>query len=124
MTTTAAMPPPIASARGDAWRGRTPPTPFERTGGGVRTAAAAAWRCCLALLPLGMRRKGSGCLGFHGFACGREDQESDKKEEGGQGERLDLEVAERCVDAREGEPVDGASSRGRLLARHGLGDRP
>ena len=50
-------PPPIASARGDAWRVRAPPTPFERTGGGA--VAAAVCLCCLALLPLGMGGKGS-----------------------------------------------------------------
>src|SRR5579884_599024 len=85
ITATTAMPAPIASARGDAWRGpRTPPTPLERTGGGVRTAVAAARRCSLALLPLGMRWKGSRLFGGPG---GRQDQESNEKEEAGQGER-------------------------------------
>src|SRR5690349_4999348 len=84
-------PPPIASARGDAWRARTPPTPFERTGGGVRTAAAAACLCCLALLPLGMSGKGSRYLGLPGRG---EDQESDEKKEGGEGELGDREIPE------------------------------
>ena len=90
ITMASAIPPPIASARGDAWRARTPPTPFERTGGGA--VAAAACLCCLALLPLGMSGKGSRYLGFPG---GGEDQESDEKKEGGEGERRDGEVAER-----------------------------
>src|SRR3954463_640189 len=74
ITMASATPPPIASARGDAWRARTPPTPFERTGGGA--VAADACLCCLALLPLGMGGKGSRYIGFLG---GREDQESDEK---------------------------------------------
>src|SRR5262245_9596457 len=93
--------PAIASARGDAWRARAPPAPFERTGGGA--AAAACWRCCLALLPLGMGRKGSRYLGLLG---GGEDQESDEKKEGGEGESRDREIAERMVD----DPVGSASS--------------
>ena len=62
ITTTRTTPPAIASARGDAWRAR-PPAPFERTGGG----AAARGRLPLlrlALLPLGMRGKGSRYLGL------------------------------------------------------------
>src|SRR6478752_10822906 len=81
ITMASAMPPPIASARGDAWRPRVPPTPFERTGGGAATAAACL--CCLALLPLGMGGKGSRYLGLPGRG---EDQESDEKEEGGERE--------------------------------------
>src|SRR5690242_2614827 len=102
-TTSATTPPAMASARGDAWRARTPPAPFERTGGGVRTAVAAACLCCLALLPLGMRGKGSGRLGLSG---GCEDQESDEKEEGCEREGRDREVAERVV----GDPVDAAAA--------------
>src|SRR6266550_7476343 len=98
ITMASAMPPPIASARGDACRARTPPTPFERTGGGA--VAAAACLCCLALLPLGMSGKGSRYLGFPG---GGEDQESDEKKEGGEGESRDGEVAERV----QGDPVGG-----------------
>src|SRR5262249_6646237 len=45
--TTMSTPPAMPRTFGDAWR--TPPAPVERTGGG---AATAAWRCCLALLPL------------------------------------------------------------------------
>src|SRR5690349_20130973 len=89
ITMTRATPPPIASARGEAWRARAPPTPFERTGGGA--VAAACCLCCLALLPLGMRGKGSRYLGLSGRG---EDQESDEKKEGGEGELGDREVAE------------------------------
>src|SRR5436305_9523198 len=114
MMTTSATPPAIPRVRGDAWRARDPPAPFERTGGGVRPAvAAAAWRCCLALLPLGMRRKGSRSLGFPG---GRKDQESNEKEEAGQRKRRDRHVAE-LVD-----PLDGAAARRGHLARVGLLD--
>src|SRR5690349_18085798 len=96
-----AMPPPIASARGEAWRARVPPTPFERTGGGAVTAAACL--CCLAFLPLGIGRKGSRSLGLSG-RC--EDQESNEKQEGGEGEFRDREVAERVAS----EPVDAAAA--------------
>src|SRR6478736_10421442 len=111
ITMASAIPPPMASARGDAWRARTPPTPFERTGGGAVTAAACL--CCLALLPLGMSGKGSRCIGLPG---GGEDQESDEKEEGREGQSRDREVAERV----QGDPVGGAaaagqSARSRLL---------
>src|SRR5215475_12671055 len=71
ITASRTTPPAIASARGEAWRARAPPTPFERTGGGA--TAAAACLCCLALLPLGMGRKGSRNLGLSGRG---EDQES------------------------------------------------
>src|SRR5215510_2575980 len=64
ITITRTTPPAIASARGEAWRARVPPTPLERTGGGA--VAAAACLCCLALLPLGMGRKGSRYVGFPG----------------------------------------------------------
>ena len=77
--------------------------PFERTGGGA--VAAAACLCCLALLPLGMSGKGSRYLGVPG---GGEDQESDEKKEGGEGERRDGEVAERV----QGDPVGGAAAAG------------
>src|SRR5437764_3827876 len=94
ITMTRTTPPAIASARGDAWRARAPPMPFERTGGGVRSAAAASCLCCLALLPLGMGGKGSRCIGLLG---GGEDQESDEKKEGREGECRDREIAERGV---------------------------
>src|SRR6266571_3323976 len=96
----------IARARGDAWRGRTPPMPFDRTGGGVLSAVAASRLCCLALLPLGMRGKGSRLVGFPG---GREDQESDEKEEAGEGEGRDGQVAERRVWSG-GDPVYAAAA--------------
>ena len=54
MATTATTPPPMASARGDAWRPR-PPT--ERTGGGALTGAVR--RASLLFFPLGTGRKGS-----------------------------------------------------------------
>src|SRR5207244_12349259 len=79
-TMAATTPPAIASARGEAWRARAAPMPFERTGGGVRSAAAASCLCWLALLPLGIRGKGSRYIGLLG---GGEDQESDEKEERG-----------------------------------------
>src|SRR3954469_13868855 len=101
ITMASTTPPAIASERGDAWRARTPPTPFERTGGGAVTAAACL--CCLALLPLGMGGKGSRYIGFPG---GREDQESDEKEEGREGESRDREVAERVI----GDPVRAAAA--------------
>src|SRR5438874_7094591 len=111
ITMTRTTPPAIASARGDAWRARTPPTPFERTGGGV--AAAACCLCCLALLPLGMRGKGSRYFGLPG---GREDQESDEKEEGREGERRDREIAERVVrDPVGSTSAAGQAALGRLL---------
>src|SRR5690349_15524451 len=99
-------PPAMASARGDAWRARAPPTPLERTGGGVRAAAAACCLCCLALLPLGMRGKGSGHLGFPGRG---KDQESDEKQERGEGEGRDRQIAEVLLD----DPVGAAASGGR-----------
>src|SRR5437899_508189 len=108
-------PPAIASARGDAWRGRIPPAPFERTGGGA-VAAAACCLCCLALLPLGMRGKGSRYIGFLG---GGEDQESDEKEECREGEGRDREIAEVVV----GDPVDAAASGRGDGARAWFGDR-
>src|SRR5215475_4345356 len=100
ITASRTTPPAIASARGEAWRARAPPTPFERTGGGA--TAAAACLCCLALLPLGMRGKSSGHFGHLG---GRQDQESNEKQEGGESERRDGEVAERMVD----DPVRAAA---------------
>src|SRR4029078_13545581 len=96
-------PPAIASARGEAWRARTPPTPFERTG--CATPAAAACLCCLALLPLGMSGKGSRYLGLLGRG---EDQESDEEQERGEGQSRDRQVAERVVH----DPV-GAAPAGR-----------
>src|SRR4051795_6273526 len=110
MATTMARttPPPIASARGDAWRARAPPMPFERTGGGA--VAAAACLCCLALLPLGMGGKGSRYIGFP-REC--EDQESDEKKEGGEGECRDREIAERVVR----DPVGSAPTGRRKGAR-------
>src|SRR6185437_12164038 len=95
--------PPIASARGEAWRARAPPTPFERTGGGAATAACCL--CCLALLPLGMRGKGSRNIGLPG-RC--QDQESDEKQKGGQGELRDREIAEGVPD----DPVRAAAAAG------------
>src|SRR5581483_1675983 len=50
--TTATTPPPIASARGEAWRALA--LPFDLTGGG-----GAVRRCCLLFLPLGTGGKGS-----------------------------------------------------------------
>src|SRR4051812_34828408 len=97
-------PPAIASARGEACRARAPPIPFERTGGGA--AAAACCLCCLALLPLGMRGKGSRYLGLSGRG---KDQESDEKKEGGEGECRDREIAETVP----GDPVDAATSSGK-----------
>src|SRR5206468_11678977 len=85
-------PPPIASARGDPWRARAPPMPFERTGGGA--VAAAACPRCRALLPVGMGGDGSRYTGFPG---GCEEQQSDEKNEGGEGECRGREVAERWV---------------------------
>src|SRR5581483_2796587 len=113
-------PPPIASARGEAWRAPpgSPPPPFERTGGGV--LVPACWRCCLARLPLGIGGKRSRLLLRPG---GRKDQESDEKEEAGEREGRDGEVAEGHVVGRDGEPVDGAAAGGRLDARRRLGDR-
>src|SRR5437588_3583038 len=116
ITATRTTPPAIASARGDAWRGRTPPTPFERTGGGVLGAIAASRRCCLALFPLGMRGKGSRRLGFLGLPGAREDQESDEKKEPRQREGRDRDVPE-LVD-----PLDVAAPRLADRARLGLGD--
>src|SRR3954462_10861330 len=107
-TTARTTPPPIASARGDAWRARAPPMPFERTGGGA--VAAAACLCCLALLPLGMGGKGSRYIGFPG-GCGG--QESDEKKEGGEGECRDREIAERVVR----DPVGSAPTGRRKGAR-------
>src|SRR5690348_887476 len=113
ITTIATIPPPIASARGDAWRGRAP-TPFERTGGGVLTAtAAAARRCCLLFLPLGISSQGSRL----GRAPGsRQDQEFDEKHEPGQCERRDRHVAE-LVD-----PLRRAAAGRRHEARRRLPD--
>src|SRR3954451_24962777 len=96
-------PPAIASARGEACRARAPPIPFERTGGGA--AAAACCLCCLALLPLGMRGKGSRYLGLSGRG---KDQESDEKKEGREGECRDREVPERVLD----DPVGAAAASG------------
>src|SRR3954469_13250055 len=108
ITMASTTPPAIASERGDAWRARTPPTPFERTGGGA--VAAAACLCCLALLPLGMGGKGSRYIGFPG---GWEVQESEEKKEGGEGECRDREIAERVVR----DPVGSAPTGRRKGAR-------
>src|SRR5579862_2595476 len=109
----------IASTRGEARRGRKPdlPAPLERTGGGV-----AACLCCLALLPLGIGRKGSRLFPCPG-TC--EDQESDEKEKPRERERRDREVAERRVEAGGGDPVEGAAGprRRRDHARGRLRDR-
>src|SRR5579859_717454 len=114
ITMTSTAPPPIASARGDAWRGPDPP--LERTGGGVRVAASR--RCCLARLPLGIGRKGSRVLGR---LQGRHDQESDEQQEARERERLDLQVAERLGL----DPVEAAAGSGRGdLARVRLLDGP
>src|SRR5690242_8188658 len=99
------MPPPIASATGDACRVRAPPAPFERTGGG---AAAAARLCSLALFPLGMGRKGSRFLFRLVLTGRREDQESDEEQEAGEREGGDREIAEAFL----GEPVGGAARSG------------
>ncbi len=61
---TATIPPPMARARGDAWRPR-PPT--DRTGGGALTDAVR--RASLLFFPLGTGGKGSWLLAA---ACRRE----------------------------------------------------
>src|SRR6476646_7199568 len=109
-TATRTTPPTIASTRGEAWRARVPPAPFERTGGGAATAASL--RCCLALLPLGMSGKGSRLLGGFG---GREDQESDEKQKAGERERRDRDVPEFVDPLRAAPACRRCEARGRLL---------
>src|ERR1700751_2486806 len=117
MTATSTTPPTIASARGEAWRARVPPAPFERTGGGAATAASL--RCCLALLPLGMSGKGSRLLGCSG---GRKDQESDEKQEAGERKRRDRDVAE-LVDPLRGTPARRRHDASVRLVDHAVLDQ-
>src|SRR5579859_6902082 len=105
-------PPAMARVRGDACRAPSPGPPLERTGGG----AAACRRCCFALFPLGIGGKRSHVVAG---PCARKDQESDEKKEGGEGERLDLEVSEVLAN----EPVQHTAARRRDETARRLGDR-
>src|SRR5207253_1231734 len=67
-----------------------------------------------------MRGKGSRLVSLPG---GRQDQESDEKEESGESEGRDLQITERLVGVGNREPVEGAAgSRCRGLTGRGLVD--